>query len=90
MKLKEIAERIHAHLARMEGDPEINFSRPHGMGRFWNAGCSVGGRFVYVSYVRFQGLTALTKAEAERYLAYLDGGGTARHWQAFQSAEAKP
>lgn len=83
MKLKEIAAKIDDHLKRMEADPNIN-RRPNGRPRFFWAGAGAAGRWIRVIYISYQGASPLTKAEAERYLAYLDDGGTGRHFEALQ------
>jgi hypothetical protein len=84
MKLKEIAEKIGAHLKRFEADPVLS-RRSDGNARFWNAGCGVAGRYVSVTYVSYQGESTMSKAEAEAYLSKLDAGFVGRHWEALRA-----
>lgn len=82
MKLKEIADRLCVHLRRIENDPTLNPDvSPGGTGihRFYGASARDGGRYVYVTYICYQGAFRLTKAEAERYLEALDKGFGDRH-----------
>lgn len=92
--LKALAARINAHLQRMERDPKINveISRdphtPKGMGlhRFYGAGAwYIGGRYVSVTYVRYQGSTTMTREQAEIYIAALDAGSTDRHFEVLRA-----
>lgn len=83
--LQKLAARIHAHLDRFEKDPACNTVSPStNLPRFYDAACSTSGRFVYVRYISYQGTTALSKAEAEAYLAWLDAGNVGRHFEAFR------
>lgn len=89
MKLTEIASRIDAHLKRFENDPEINAPRDatreqDRVGRYFRAYSWGSGRYVYVVYISFQGKIALTKPEAEKYLAWLDAGNVGKHWLALE------
>ncbi len=81
LKLAEIAKRISVHLKRFEADSEIN---KVGQGRrlkpYYFANTYVGGSRVCVRYVSFQGTSTLTKAEALRYLAWLDAGNVGSHY----------
>jgi hypothetical protein len=82
MKLSQIAAKIDAHLRRFEMDPKINNRRNETkLLSYYGAGASVAGRYVSVQYIGYQGDTSLSKAEAERYLAWLDAGNVGRHWQ---------
>ena len=83
MKLAEIADRINAHLQRFEADPQIN-KAIHTLKPYFWAGAGVAGRFVRVGYISFQGGSSLSKADAERYLAWLDAGNVGRHFEAFR------
>ena len=94
LKCQEIAPRIDAHLRRFEADPVINAKRDVDPGRFgsgwtpyWNAGAysGNGASRVYVTYVRYQGQTALTREEAQRYLEWLDAGNVGRHHEALRA-----
>lgn len=84
MKLAEIAKGIDAHLKRFEHDPTINVPgagttlHPYYWARSWPAGSRVG-----IIYITFQGPDYLTKADAERYLAWLDEGHVGSHREAF-------
>lgn len=83
--LSDIAAAINAHLKRMEKDPKINSLRKgQTMRHFWNAGSWASGPRVFVTYVSYQGPSSLTRDEADKYLAYLDDGGTGFHWSAMK------
>ena len=85
--LKDIAARIDAHLKRFEADPAINVKRERRLGGlrpYWNPGAGVCGRYVGVTYIRFQGTRCLPKTDALRYLAWLDAGGVGRHYEALR------
>jgi hypothetical protein len=85
MKLVEIAGRIHTHLTRIEEDPMLNplvERRGSKLHMFYSSGAWTSGRFVYVSYVGYQGATHLTRDEAATYLAWLDAGNVGRHYGA--------
>jgi hypothetical protein len=80
MTLKELAQRIHAHLRRLEANPEINVRRgTHNLLRFYNASARATGRYVAVQYISFQGASNLSKEEATNFLRALDDGSTERH-----------
>jgi len=76
--LKELTQRIDAHLKRMEADPSINVPRTHGTMTttpFYNAFAYHAGRYVGISCVSYQNhADNLTRDEAEEYLAWLDAG----------------
>lgn len=82
---KDIAARIDAHLRRFEADKVINTlhveSKTH---RFYHAGAWANAGWVNVRYVSYQGVTSLKKADAEKYLAWLDAGNVGRHWEALR------
>lgn len=92
MKLAEIAKKIGDHVRRLAADPEANafdYERDGKKSRvalIWSPACWAGGRYVYIKYVAYQTQSRLTKDEALRYLAYLDGGGKRRHYQALRAA----
>lgn len=89
MKLDEIASRIRAHLKRLEDDEAWNV-RPNGGRRLWNAfACRAGSR-VACTYVSYQGTTKLTRDDALRYLAALEGGFKGRHFEAFRQPNLLP
>lgn len=83
MKLSEIASRIDIHLRRFERDPNINVRPKHKEYRtlpYYGARAFYSGSRVFVCYVSYQGDTSLTKAEAQRYLAWLDAGNIGKHF----------
>jgi hypothetical protein len=88
MKLDEIASRINAHLKRFEADPKINVARGGNLRPYYYAGAHRRGRFVGVRYVSFQGVRSISKADAERYLAWLDAGNEGRHHEALRQGLA--
>lgn len=90
MKLKELAARISAHLRRFEADRK-KINAPHdgregGLRPYYHAEASVAGSYVSVIYISYQHGSHLTKAQAERYLAWLDAGNVGRHFEAFREA----
>lgn len=86
--LREIAVRIDAHLKRFERDPKINTRTSTRGGlrysRFYRAGAASSGRFVYVSYVAYQGQNHLDKTDAICYLAWLNRGNVGTHREALR------
>lgn len=93
-KMAEIAAEIDAILKRYEADKArntIKWTDRNGVERtnnhFYCAGAHASGRFVYVTYVSYQGTTALTRERAERYLAWLKAGGYGSHWAGERDAE---
>lgn len=87
---KEIAARIDAHLQRFERDPKINKRIGTGgdgsIRMYWQAGAWASGGWVGVRYIAYQSNSKLTKADAEKYLAWLDAGNAGRHWTALRPA----
>ena len=89
MKLKEIAEKISAHLARFERDAMINKpcptlkKRPYYFARAFASGNRVG-----VVYVNYQHHSYLTKADAIAYLDWLDAGNIGDHWRVKRGVKA--
>lgn len=83
-KIAEIADRIAAHLKRMEkAQPNPGTTRcTYYMSNAWAAGSRVGLR-----YICYQLTTNLTKAEALEYLAWLDAGNQGRHYEWRRDAE---
>jgi hypothetical protein len=81
-KLTEIAARINQHLKALENNKKVNktCSVTH-CSPYYYAGAWAAGRYVRVCYVRYQGASTLTRAEALKYLEHLDGGGTDEHWE---------
>mgnify|MGYP001558225105 CR=1 FL=1 len=86
MRTTEIAQRIHAHLTRFKADPVINAPR-NGVKPYYLAGATAAGGWVQVCYVNYQGYRALRKADAERYLAWLDAGNVGSHYKAFSEVQ---
>lgn len=91
MTVTEIAQAIHRHLSRFAADPKIASSKwtdTKGVEReislYWHPNCSRGGACVMVRYVSYQFTSSLTKAEAEKYLAWLDAGNIGRHYEALK------
>lgn len=82
--VKEIGERIDAHLKRFETDPKINTAGAGLDVSYYNAGAAGRGRFVYVRYISFQGNSNLSKTNALKYLAWLDAGNVGRHYKALE------
>jgi hypothetical protein len=96
-----IAERITAHLKRMEADPKINLPRTHESATgdsvttvlFYHAGAGWNGNRVSISYVTYQGSRSLKLDEAELYLEALDAAKekgikkTLYHWQVIEAAQ---
>lgn len=81
MTLKEIAARINEHLKRFENDPKINERRKiYGTLPYYYASARQSGRFVYITYVTFQGVSYLNRQQALKYLAWLDAGNVGTHY----------
>lgn len=81
--LQQIADRIKAHLARIEADAELNKSSD-GKTLLYKAFASTSGTRMFCTYKSFQGSSSITKAEALRYLDKLDAGFVGRHWEALR------
>lgn len=86
-KLDEVASRIRAHLKQLENDEAWNVTKD-GRRRMWQAYATRAGSRVACTYVSYQGTTNLTRDEAMRYLAALDGGFKGRHFEAFREQKA--
>jgi hypothetical protein len=82
MKLKEIAERITAHLKRFEADETINAPREQlrGTRPYYRPYAVASGRLVYITYISYQRQSHLTKDEAIAYLEALDAGFVGRQF----------
>ena len=82
--MREIAQRIDAHLRRFENDPEIN--KPIRAGSelcpYYRAGCTYpnSGGYVSIMYVAYQGISAVKRDIAEEYLRRLDAGFVGKHY----------
>ena len=87
LMVREIAERINAHLRRCEADPKINTKTRERTSRYWNSGAGASGRFVRIVYVRYQGSVAVPKADAICYLRWLDAGNEGQHYRALAAAD---
>ena len=99
---RDLADRIDAHLKRIENDPKLNPSKHYdkqlkkwtvdktGMGvRDFFSAYAVGDRHrVCVLYVSYQGNSHITIEEAEAYLAWLDAGNVGRHFEQQHAAKA--
>lgn len=88
LKLTEIADRIHAHLQRFANDKKVNSFTPEqvalcpslkGLRPYYNPNAVRSGRYVWITYISYQGGVSLTKGEALRYLEALDNGFIGRH-----------
>lgn len=81
-KLTEVAQRIDAHLRRLEHDPKTNpKDERYGTHPFWVASARVAGSRVSIVYVSYQGTSNLRLDEALAYLDALDGGYVGRHFE---------
>lgn len=88
MKLAEIAALIHQHLKRIEATPKLSKPKPkRHLHPYWLSSAHASGRFVYVTYVHYQGASHLTRDEAIIYLAWLDKGYVGKHWEALEAKE---
>lgn len=45
------------------------------------------GRYVYVTYVGYQGHTPLTREQAEKYLSLLDAGKVGKHFELLREVD---
>lgn len=87
LKLAELAERIDAHLRRLEADKDVNVNpRAPKLKMLYSAAAEPAGRFVAIRYVSYQGFMNVSKADALAYLAALDGGFVGRHFEALAIA----
>ena len=86
MKTTEVAQRIDAHLKRFEADPVINFARSVAK-PYDRAFAHVSGGWVRIRYAFYWDTHSLCKADAERYLVWLDAGGVGRYFEAFSEAQ---
>lgn len=84
ISLKEIAQRLSAHLKRIEGDPAINVrlepENPDSVRHYYHAYASYStGAYIYLVYVAYQDGTSMKRAEAAEYLEWLDAGNNGDH-----------
>lgn len=84
-RMKDVAAAINVYLKRFEADTKVN-SFPDGRKTkpFYFAQAWAAGRYVGIMYVNYQGSTFLKREDAEKYLAFLDGGGIGKHWRALE------
>lgn len=90
--MAELAHAINEHLKRIEADPKLNKKRKsQDMDTRWLycSGAGHSGSRVFVCYVSYQGQNSLTREEAEKYLAALDAGKVARHFEVFRETKKK-
>lgn len=85
---KELAAKIYAHLKRFAADPELSHYTRDGKKytRFWSVS-AYGTTRVNVFYISYQRVSVLTKAEAIKYLEWLDAGNVGHHYQALREAK---
>lgn len=81
-ELDVLTDSIHAHLIRIEADPVLNDAtladgRP--FKRCFHAQAFRRGRSVMVTYVSYQGQSALDLDTARRFSAALEAGYLGRH-----------
>lgn len=82
MTLTKIAAKIDEHLDRFEADPAINaWDRPGGTRPYYHAGAFRDGNRVLIRYVSYQHTHSLTRAEAVRYLDWLNAGNVGKDHQ---------
>lgn len=83
---KEVAGRIRAHLERFEADPAINTDESgQGRRRYYEVNAWAAGRYINVRYIAYQLTHSLPRADAERYLAWLDAGNVGSHYAALRA-----
>ena len=87
MKLREIAERIDTHLKRLEADKEWNRAF-YGSKRLWHPRAFASGAWLIIWYTSYQTWSSLRKADALRYLEWLEGGNNGTHFEAFREVSA--
>jgi hypothetical protein len=87
LTVNEIGKKIHAHLKRFERDPVINVRKSveYGTVPYYNVyarGSGKTGKYVYITYISYQGHVRLSRDDAEKYLAWLEAGNVGRHFEA--------
>ena len=83
MKLAEIAERIDAHLKRIEADPKTNpwnDGKVNGTRPYFRAGVHTSGSRIASGTSAIKAQRILTKMIAIKYLAWLDAGNVGKHF----------
>lgn len=98
--MKELAARINEHLKRFEADKgpgginkEVSrdtYTTPgNGLRSYYGAAAHYcRGRYLQVTYIRYQGSSNLTREEATLYLQMLDSGFVGRHFEALRRAKS--
>ena len=91
-----LAQKINAHLRRIENDKVLNpgrrFDKDHktwvpdemGTRSFYGARAMGDRHRVWIIYVTYQGGNYVPIADAETYLAWLDAGNVGRHFEALR------
>lgn len=90
--MAQLGYAINKHLTRIEADPKLNKVRKQGgmtNQMFYCASAGNSGNRIYVVYVSYQGKTGLTREDAEKYLAALDAGKVARHFEVLMETKKK-
>lgn len=83
--LTEIADEIDIYLKKLQKDPVFNvLDEKYGTRRLWGAWAARRGNRVSIMYVAYQGASTLDRAEALKYLAWLDAGNKGEHWMALR------
>lgn len=77
---KRLGMAIDLHLRRFEADPKINAARS-GTRPYYHANAWGDRHRVRVRYVLYQGDTAISVADATKYLAWLDAGNVGLHYR---------
>lgn len=80
MKLQEIADRINDLLRKFEGDPAINIVNRYGTRTYFRPSAFAAGSKVKITYISYQGASCLSRAEALKYLQWLEAGNVGKHW----------
>lgn len=89
----ELAQKINAHLKRIEKSPKLNPGKrydkernkwvrdPNGLRDYYGAGARGDRHRVWIIYITYQGGRYLSIEEAEKYLAWLNAGNVGRHYE---------
>lgn len=90
LSLTEIAKRISVHLLRFEADKGKggenwwHSDKPGGTRPYYRTNAYQAATYVRVQYIAYQGASSLRRADAEKYLAWLDAGNVGQHFEAFK------
>jgi len=91
-----LAQKIDAHLKRIEGDPTLNLGKrfdkerkewvpdEKGVHGYYGARAHGDKYRVWIIYVTYQGGSYLSIEDAEKYLAWLDVGNVGPHFAALR------